>query len=79
LDYRFPYLLLDIRELDVTLRGPLVIIIGRDKVIVIIGHPVVIGQELLPVTEVGLERIGLLLGIESPCLAYSSSVEMAQC
>ena len=79
LGYRFPCLLLDIRELDVTLRGPLVIIVGRGKVTAAIGHPVAIGQELLPVAEVSLECIGLLLGVEPPCLAHSSSVEAAQC
>jgi hypothetical protein len=70
---RFSHLLLDIRELDITLRGPLVVI-GRREVAVTVDYPVVIGQELLPVDEVGLERIGLLLGVKRVyLLPYDSS------
>jgi hypothetical protein len=43
-----------------------------------VGHPVAVGQELLPVAEVGFERIGLLLGVEPLCFAHSGSVEAAQ-
>jgi hypothetical protein len=67
---------LGIRELDATLGGPLVVV-SRDEVAAAIGHPVTVGQELLPVTEVGLERIGLLLGVEPPCFAHSRNVEAA--
>ncbi|PMD13122.1 hypothetical protein NA56DRAFT_712439 [Hyaloscypha hepaticicola] len=78
LGYRFPRLLLDIRELDAVLGDPLVVI-SRGKVTTAVGHPVAVGQELLPVAEVSLERIGLLLGVEPPCFAHSRSVEAAQC
>ena len=78
MDYHFPHLLLDIRELDIILGGPLVII-SRGEVAAAIGHPVVIGQELLLVTEVDLEYIGLLLGVEPPYFAHSYSMEAAQC
>ncbi len=74
---RFLRLLLGIRELDAALGGPLVII-SRSKVATAIGYPVAIGQELLLVAEVGLEHIGLLLGVEPPCFAHSRSVEAAQ-
>ena len=73
---RFPRLLLGIRELDAALGGPLVVV-SRGEVAAAIGHPVAVGQELLPVTEVGLERIGLLLGIKPPYFAYSRNMEAA--
>ncbi len=76
---RFPRLLLGIRELDAALRGPLVVI-GRGKVAAAVGYPVAIGQELLLVAEVSLERARLLLRVERagllPC--NSSSIEAAQ-
>ncbi len=74
----FLRLLLGIRELDAALRGPLVVI-SRGKVAAAVGYLVAIGQELLLVAEVSLERIGLLLGVEPPCFAHSRSVEAAQC
>ena len=77
MDCHFPHLLLDIRKLDIILGDPL-IIISYSEVTVIIGHPVTIDQELLPVTEVSLERIGLLLGIEPLYFAHSYSVKAAQ-
>jgi hypothetical protein len=76
LSYRFPCLLLGIRELDTTLGGPLVVV-SRDKVAIAISHPVTVSQELLLVTEVSLERIGFLLGVKPPCFAYSRNVEAA--
>jgi hypothetical protein len=54
---------LGIRELDVALRAPLVVI-GRAEVAAAVGYPVAVSQELLLVAKVGLERAGLLLGIE---------------
>ena len=45
------------------LGGPLVAV-GRGEVVAPVGHPVAVGQELLPVAEVGLERIRLLLRVE---------------
>jgi hypothetical protein len=74
LDYRFPRLLLDIRELDIILGDPLVII-SYSKVAIAIDYLVAIDQELLLVTEVGLEYIGLLLGIEPLYFAHSYSIE----
>jgi hypothetical protein len=72
LDCRFPHLLLDIRELDIVLKGPLVII-GYYKVTVTIDYPVTVGQELLPVNKVSLEYIGFLLGVKRVyLLPYSS-------
>jgi hypothetical protein len=64
LGYRFLRLLLGIRELDIALRGPLVIIIGRNKVTTTVGYPVAIGQELLLVAEVSLKHIRLLLRVK---------------
>jgi hypothetical protein len=73
---RFSRLLLGIRELDAALGGPLVVI-SRDEVAAAVGHPVVVGQELLLIAEVNLERIGLLLRVEPPCFAHSRNVEAA--
>ena len=42
LGYRFPRLLLGIRELNTALRGPL-IIVGRGEVAAAVGYPVAIG------------------------------------
>ena len=67
LEGRFPRIFLGIRELDAALRGPL-IVVGRGKVAAAVGHPVAVSQELLPVAEVGLERIRLLLRVERACL-----------
>ena len=74
---RFPRLLLGIRGLDTALRGPPVVV-GRSEVAAAVGYPVAIGQELLLIAEVSLERIRLLLRVEPPCLAHSRSVEAAQ-
>jgi hypothetical protein len=72
LGYCFPRLLLGTRELNIALRGPLVVI-GRREVAAAVGHPVAIGQELLPVAEVSLERVGLLLGVKRAYLLPCSS------
>ena len=72
---RFPRLLLGIRELDAALRGPLVVV-GRGKVAAAVDDPVAERQELLPVAEVGLERIRLLLGVEGAYLLPRGSASM---
>jgi hypothetical protein len=72
----FLRLLLGIREPDVALRG-LLVVIGRGEVTAVVGHPVVVNQELLPVAEVGPKHIRLLLQVEPPCFAYSYSMETA--
>ncbi len=63
LESRFLRLLLGIREPDAALRG-LLVVVSRGKVAIVVGHLVVVGQELLLVAEVGLERIRLLLRVK---------------
>jgi hypothetical protein len=76
LENRFLRFLLGIREPDVVLRGPLVVV-GRSEVTAAVGYPVVVSQELLPVAEIGPKCIRLLLRVEPPCFAYGCSVEAA--
>ena len=80
LEGRFPRIFLAIYKLDIALRGPLVVV-GRSKVATAIGHPVVVSQELLPVAEVSLKRIGLLLRVKRARLLpwASGNIEAAQC
>ncbi len=74
---RFPRLLLGIRELDAALRGPLVVVVSRGEVAAAVGHPVVIGQELLLVIKVSLKYIRLLLRVEPLYFTYSYSIKVA--
>ncbi len=60
LESRFSRLLLGICEPDAALRG-LLVVISRGKVAAAISYPVAVGQELLLVAKVSLERIRLLL------------------
>jgi hypothetical protein len=60
LDGYFPRLSLGLRQPNIALRGPLVVV-GHSKVVTLIGHLINIGQELLLIAKVGLEHIGLLL------------------
>jgi hypothetical protein len=76
LEGRFSHLLLDIYKLDAALGGPLVVV-NYDKVVAIIGHLVIVSQELLLVTKVNLERIGLLLKVKPPCSAHCHGIEAA--
>jgi hypothetical protein len=77
LENYFPRLLLGIREPDAALRGPLVVV-GRSEVTAVVGHPVAVSQELLPVAEIGPKRIRFFLRVEPPCFAYGYSMETAQ-
>ena len=63
LEGRFPCIFLGIRELDIALRGPLVVI-SYSKVAATVGHLVVVSQELLQVAKVSLKYIRLLLRVE---------------
>lgn len=67
---------LGLRELDLIRRRPLRTY-RRGEVAPAAHDAVVVGQELLPVAEVRLERLRLLLGLEAARLAYDGRVEPA--
>jgi hypothetical protein len=59
----FLYFLLGPRELDIILRG-LLVVICCNEITAAVCYPVTIGQELLLVAEISLEYIRLFLRVE---------------